>query len=57
MAQEGRAHQPQFVFRCTVGHIVCQGQGGSKKTAKHASAEAVLKAIRADTETVEGMIS
>lgn len=56
MAQEGRAHQPQFVFRCTVGDTVCQGQGGSKKTAKHASAEAVLKAIRADIATSEELL-
>lgn len=50
MAVEGRAHQPQFVYRCTVGDIVRTGQGGSKKTAKHASAEAVLSALRAESE-------
>ena len=46
-ALEGRAHQPQFVYRCTVGDVVASGQGGSKKLAKHAAAEAVLKVLMA----------
>lgn len=45
-AMEGRAHQPQFVYRCTVGDIMRSGQGGSKKAAKHAAAEAVLQALK-----------
>lgn len=45
-AMEGRAHQPQFVYRCTVGDVTRTGQGGSKKAAKHAAAEAVLTTLR-----------
>ncbi|XP_039261555.2 RISC-loading complex subunit tarbp2-like isoform X1 [Styela clava] len=45
-AMEGRAHQPQFVYRCTVGDIMKTGQGGSKKAAKHAAAEAVLNSLK-----------
>nr|XP_004226748.1 RISC-loading complex subunit tarbp2 [Ciona intestinalis] len=44
-ALEGRAHQPQFVYRCMVGDVTATGQGGSKKIAKHAAAEAVLKTL------------
>lgn len=47
-ATEGRAHQPQFVFTCRVGDVFASGQGGSKKTAKHAAAEAVLKVLTED---------
>nr|CAB3266815.1 RISC-loading complex subunit tarbp2-like [Phallusia mammillata] len=46
-ALEGRAHQPQFVYRCMVGDVTATGQGGSKKQAKHAAAEAVFKALTA----------
>jgi len=46
-ALEGIAHQPQFVYRCMVGDVAATGQGGSKKQAKHAAAEAVLKALAA----------
>ncbi|CAK8671984.1 unnamed protein product [Clavelina lepadiformis] len=46
-ALEGRAHQPQFVYRCMVGDVKATGQGGSKKQAKHAAAEAVLKTLTA----------
>jgi len=44
-ATEGRAHQPQFVFTCQVGDLTASGQGGSKKMAKHAAAEAVFKLL------------
>ena len=45
MATEGRSHQPQFVYTCKVGVHSTTGQGGSKKTAKHAAAEAVMQLL------------
>ena len=36
-----------LVGRCTVGDVVASGQGGSKKLAKHAAAEAVLNVLMA----------
>ena len=47
-ALEGKGHQPLFVYRCMVGDISAQGQGGSKKQAKHAAAKEVLQRLAVD---------
>jgi dsRNA-specific ribonuclease len=46
LTMEGRAHQPSFVFRCTVGDVTGEGHGTSKKQAKHAAAENVLNQLK-----------
>ncbi|KAM8868633.1 RISC-loading complex subunit tarbp2 [Synchiropus splendidus] len=43
---EGQAHQPNFTFCVSVGEIICNGQGPSKKAAKHKAAEAALKMLK-----------
>ncbi|KAL8163961.1 UNVERIFIED_CONTAM: RISC-loading complex subunit tarbp2 [Gekko kuhli] len=51
---EGQAHQPNFTFRVTVGDISCtehrtlreDGQGPSKKAAKHKAAEVALRLLK-----------
>lgn len=46
LTMEGRAHQPSFVFRCTVGDVTGEGHGTSKKSAKHQAAENVLNQLK-----------
>jgi len=46
LTMEGRAHQPSFVFRCTVGDVNGEGHGTSKKSAKHQAAENVLNQLK-----------
>lgn len=46
LTMEGRAHQPSFVFRCTVGDVAGEGHGTSKKSAKHQAAENVLSQLK-----------
>ncbi|XP_070566876.1 interferon-inducible double-stranded RNA-dependent protein kinase activator A homolog isoform X2 [Ptychodera flava] len=43
IACEGAAHQPKFVYRVTVGEHTANGDGTSKKQAKHNAAENVLQ--------------
>ncbi|XP_077978656.1 interferon-inducible double-stranded RNA-dependent protein kinase activator A homolog [Glandiceps talaboti] len=43
IACEGAAHQPKFVYRVTVGEYTANGEGTSKKQAKHTAAENVLQ--------------
>ncbi|XP_002739212.1 RISC-loading complex subunit tarbp2-like [Saccoglossus kowalevskii] len=43
IACEGAAHQPKFVYRVTVGEHTANGDGTSKKQAKHNAAENVLE--------------
>lgn len=45
LTMEGRAHQPSFVFRCTVGDLTGEGHGTSKKSGKH-QAENVLNKLK-----------
>jgi len=47
LTMEGRAHQPSFVFRCTVGDVTGEGHGTSKKAGKHQAAENVLNKLKA----------
>jgi len=47
LTMEGRAHQPSFVFRCTVGDVTGEGHGTSKKAGKHQAAENVLNQLKA----------
>ncbi|KAM7536943.1 hypothetical protein Aperf_G00000077456 [Anoplocephala perfoliata] len=42
VANEGEAHEPIYVFQCTVGKITALGKGPSKKKAKHLAAYYVL---------------
>nr|XP_057938171.1 interferon-inducible double-stranded RNA-dependent protein kinase activator A homolog [Doryrhamphus excisus] len=51
---EGEAHQPSFVFSVTVGDVCCQGEGPSKKAAKHMAAEAALNILQADVAATNG---
>lgn len=46
LTMEGRAHQPSFVFRCTVGDVTGEGHGTSKKSSKHQAAENVLNQLK-----------
>uniref|UniRef100_H3A0M6 Protein activator of interferon induced protein kinase EIF2AK2 n=1 Tax=Latimeria chalumnae TaxID=7897 RepID=H3A0M6_LATCH len=45
---EGQAHLPSFTFKVTVAEVTCTGQGRSKKSAKHAAAEAALNILKGD---------
>ncbi|XP_033099405.1 RISC-loading complex subunit tarbp2-like [Anneissia japonica] len=45
IGQEGASHQPTFTIRCTVGDVTGTGEGHSKKSAKQAAAEVVLRQL------------
>ncbi|XP_054643539.1 interferon-inducible double-stranded RNA-dependent protein kinase activator A homolog [Dunckerocampus dactyliophorus] len=51
---DGEAHQPSFVFSVTVGDVCCQGEGPSKKAAKHTAAEAALHVLQVDVAATNG---
>ena len=45
LQKEGEKHNPIFVYSVTVGELVTNGTGPSKKKAKHAAAKAALDAL------------
>ena len=46
MIQEsGVSHQPHFVMQCTVGDLVTDGKGNSKKIAKKQAAQEMLNQL------------
>ncbi|KAK2905376.1 hypothetical protein QQF64_033662 [Cirrhinus molitorella] len=47
---DGDTHQPSFLFSVTIGDVTCQGQGSTKKAAKHEAAETALKLLKRDTQ-------
>jgi len=51
---EGAVHEPTFVYRVSVGELVSNGTGQSKKKAKHAAAKAVLDKLLGQTPEVNG---
>ena len=65
MQTNGRAHDPLFVYKCSIGDkYVISGKGASKKKAKHAAALGVLNQLAEANkgvndklaETLEGLI-
>lgn len=47
VSEEGPAHIKRFVFKCSVGRdYETLGEGSSKKAAKHAAAEAMIKQLK-----------
>ncbi|CAK9301308.1 unnamed protein product [Gordionus sp. m RMFG-2023] len=42
IGQEGRTHEPLFIFNCHVADLVSNGQGTSKKKARHKAAQNML---------------
>ncbi|KAL5006542.1 hypothetical protein ScPMuIL_015348 [Solemya velum] len=55
LANEGAVHEPTFIMRVTVGDIVANGQGTSKKKAKHAAAQSALNQIHGIPNGQPGM--
>ncbi|KAM8857481.1 interferon-inducible double-stranded RNA-dependent protein kinase activator A homolog [Synchiropus picturatus] len=49
---EGEAHQPRFIYRVTIGGVSCTGEGSSKKAAKQAAAEAAMRSLQINPETL-----
>ncbi|KAM9805179.1 interferon-inducible double-stranded RNA-dependent protein kinase activator A homolog [Neosynchiropus ocellatus] len=49
---EGEAHQPRFIYRVTIGDVSCTGEGSSKKAAKQAAAEAAMRILQINPETL-----
>ncbi|KAL8580802.1 hypothetical protein ACOMHN_017306 [Nucella lapillus] len=45
LANEGAVHEPTFLMRVTVGDVVSNGKGSSKKKAKHTAAQAALNSL------------
>ncbi|XP_071963984.1 double-stranded RNA-binding protein Staufen homolog 2-like isoform X2 [Antedon mediterranea] len=43
--ESGPAHMKKFRMKCTCGDFVCEGEGLSKKQAKHIAANAMLKKL------------